>query len=92
MEVTGRGIYSIIRKNSGAEQNSPLTNLEAGKHTPEKRLDYGAVTPTGSPQHSCLFSRNEVKKIDLLKRIVNKIPDASREISPVDSSQSNRIS
>jgi len=35
--------YSIIRKNSGAEQNTLLSSLWAGKYTSEKHLDYGAA-------------------------------------------------
>lgn len=54
-------------------------------------MDYGAVTTIGSLQHDCLFSGNEVEKINLLKCIVNKIPDASGEVFPVDSSQNNRM-
>lgn len=91
MEAMERGIYSIIRKNSGAEHNSPVTNLQAGKCTPEQCLDCGAVTTIGSLKHNCLFSGNKVEKINLFKCIVNKIPDASGEVFPVDSSQSSRM-
>lgn len=54
-------------------------------------MDYSAVTAIGSLQHNCLFSGNKVEKINLLKCIVNEILDASGEVFPVDSSESNRM-